>query len=730
MQVLTGGAVIFTQSKSYQIILRHVFSKSGRPPAFGWQPSFQEDFDMEPSDDEVDFEHEIEDESSTEWGTASFDDECVPRDLEFSHMSGGTHIASRLTHATFTTNEERSIGMSREDGQGMVSSLPSGSVCIGGAIYETQTGLDYALLEIDVDDDDDPNLISYNPCTDKDPVRVTRHAGISKMKRGLTVPVLVISSSGSVRGKLSTTAAYVSASNYEDSTAVYPVTIDKDETLEPSDRGAAVINTEGHLFGHILFGIPGSQLTYIVPMELVAIDVAAALKLDPRMNFYARPKTTLKVAARTERQKKTEFASQRFYEDVTEQEMPKRHRFRSLYCTIRDSAVKAKFFTRKPSKEQKEMNKPFDRFFFTSPLSSPPEIRDIIIRWLDFRSAMNLRQVSRQWRAAVSVNGSAISKRFLVRNPLPPLAGVLYPHHCPDMLHIQKVGHCHAVASRVADHMASWLQKEIFLHGTRFQGDIFQATKLKIKRRLVPSLFLLVHFFQHYPRTMGAAALQQKIRYTKERGFLFERMTMEHYDSRLILQTLDVMTVFVPYLKRCMRPPSKYGTVEKALYRYYKEPASDKELSAMLCIGGLNRVAKLVDMKDYDKRVTAVREYYQSLLRGCAESRPSTAFSGSTKEKSPHTAVEHDTGIQEMLVSSTPCDIDSTPPLESIWGHTARALLEERKVLWKANSYEQALKELILKENTLGDVLYREGHDLWHALEDREVQHGHIAPEA
>jgi len=370
-----------------------------------------------------------------------------------------------------------------------------------------------------------------------------------------------------------------------------------------------------------------------------------------------------------------------------------------------------------------EVAKPysFEQLFFRL----PPELRDQVIEFLDFREAMNLRQVSQQFRAAVSVNGSAISKRFLFSNPLPPLALALYPHPSPDLIHLHKVGHRHAVAWRLADHIVRWLRQDMFLYGSRFQKQQFQPKKIRMKQRLLPALLVLGKFFERcheFLESHGSPDGDRRPSLQKSAplaggtekllddtvAFPFKKEIMAHCGNELLMQTHDVALILSTFLQRTMRPSTKYGSVERT-HRYGPvKPPDEKEVAAVLYHGGLPIIVEILDLEDLDKKAAAVQTYcYASSQQ--APGPP--AYRGVTeKGRLCH--------LQTLL--------PRLPSLDDAWQTSAEAALIERRVIrgrLDLNSYTVALRQLFLDSETPADALYRNGHDLWHALSDGENRH-------
>ncbi|ORY62086.1 uncharacterized protein BCR38DRAFT_305195, partial [Pseudomassariella vexata] len=357
---------------------------------------------------------------------------------------------------------------------------------------------------------------------------------------------------------------------------------------------------------------------------------------------------------------------------------------------------------------KKKTKTTFEVLFF----NLPPEIRDQIIRLLPFRSAMNLRQVSTKWRAAVSSNASAISKLFLVRNPLPSLAQTLYPNLNQDMQYIQEVGHRHGVASRLAAHIAKWLSQEFYLHKSREQQHHFQSTKRHIQQRLVPSLFAAFHFFEMYPKHLlqhnrSHERHDSLLRRHDVAEFQFERASMEFYSNDILLQTHEIFDIIINFVRRLLSPPSYYGFWERSLRGYLKKAPRDQVYAAILCLGGLDVVVQLANISDVMQRRSAVDRFYASLPR----TKKSTPAVQSTfraevsrlfHHKAKPAAGSDKTGSIVPMRGLGEDDLrlllPLLPALNDSWHHTAEALLLEKMVVGSRGdikNYTQMLTELI-----------------------------------
>ena len=714
----TAGAVFFHRGKAFQTTVRHVFFKPESVPTDPHQPSFQNDLEMDGSDSD-DFDHDSDDSIGD-----SMDGETFCHGEPDGTLHDGSSVPSSTQGPPSFNDEEETDGRHPSE-NGKDPEVPWGVFHIGTALPETivggQRAVDCALIEVQVSSDVDPNLVSYDPLDSTKKVRVTRPARMDKTPLSGT-PVIVATSSRPVSGRLYKTLAYIKPRYQRDTVAVYPLVLDDDMSLEVGDCGSVVIQLKGSevlMFGHVVFGHPGTAMAYILPMETIIDDMAELLSPDISLQPATYPKQKLGNSIRTE------FASPKFYEDMKEVVMPEKHVIRGFLDKIVDKVGNTRTLMKR-NRQMEVVNHgySFEDLFFRL----PPELRDQVIDFLNFREAMNLRHVSLRFRAAVSVNGSAISKRFLENNPLPPLAQKLYRKESPDLAHIHMVGHCHAVAWRLADHMVQWLRRDMFLYGSRFQRQQFQPKKVRMKQRLLPSLFLLGRFFE-----MCHDFLEEQVQSGADANskadhipitFPFKGQVMADCSDELLLQTHDVAVVLFTFLRRAMRPPSKYGSVERVLRHGSMKAPSDKEIAAVLYHGGLETMVNILDLEDLDKKAAAVRSYcasphqpVEAVLKLSSSGRRRIGLNSESNGSVTITVTEKSQPLKLYPL------LPRLPDLDHIWLPSAEAVLMERRVIRgrrDLNTFPVAMRELIPESETPADKLYKEGHDLWHALSDSE----------
>ncbi|KAK1759817.1 hypothetical protein QBC47DRAFT_373119 [Echria macrotheca] len=711
----TAGPVFLYRGKAYQTTVRHVFFKVEETTSSALESAFPSDLDLDDSD--------------TDDTSGFIDCKTFCNTSACGTLNGSSSVAFTLQGPALLADND--VEVTQLSDKGKDPEIPRDVSFIGSAVLASvesaNRAVDCALFEVHLSRDDDPNMVSYDPTDSSKKVRITRPVDINRIPVS-GIPVVVATSSRPLTGKLfKTGVAYIKPRFQRDAVAAYPLKLDEGMALEAGDSGSIVFKITGSevdIFGHVLFGHLSNAWAYILPINTIVEDIAKVLDAPEGISLHPGPYQGKKV----EGGMRTEFASPKFYQDMEEAAIPEKHVFRGLRDRLCSKVGTARALLKVTGRDEGQQAKPysFEQLFF----ALPPELRDQIIDFLEFREAWNLRQVSRRFRASVSVNNSAISRRFLKRNPLPPLALALYPHPSPDLAHIHKVGHYHAVAWRLADHMVKWLRENMYLYGSRFQKQQFQPKKVRMKQRLLPSLLVLGKFFERcrgFLECQTAIGLQEATiqnsgaRSAEERGkcqrepmvFSFDREMMAGCSDDLLFQTHDTALILSTFLRQTMRPPSKYGRIERTFRCGLVKPLDEMEIAAVLYHGGLEVMVDILDLDVLDQKMNAVRKYCRDFSRPTAKPR-----------------ARHSRASEETKKSTSPAMLKHLftrlPPLDSVWSPSAAAVLLERKAIHvrlDLNSFAVALKQLFIDSETPADLLYRQGHDLWHALSDGENHH-------
>ncbi|OLN94227.1 hypothetical protein CCHL11_02900 [Colletotrichum chlorophyti] len=265
-------------------------------------------------------------------------------------------------------------------------------------------------------------------------------------------------------------------------------------------------------------------------------------------------------------------------------------------------------------------------------LALPTELQIQIISSLPLTDVLNLRRVSRAWHAVVMLNEAPIV-RYHLDCHIPAYALRLYPSTDPttaNFHHLCGLWHRLHVAAKLSFLMCEWITKEIFLRTTEAQRIEFAPQHERMRRRLIPLLFTVFHFFETYRRL--------HLQYISEHGYGLQQepyttnpievQIMNMYDDETLLRVHQVFPLVISSFCRRLRPPSYAGRVERSLRGYLKEKPADEVHVAILCIGGLRQVERLWEIKGYNSRRGAVDTWYNSVTRDPVEPAASKSRRG------------------------------------------------------------------------------------------------------
>ncbi|TRX98710.1 hypothetical protein FHL15_000052 [Xylaria flabelliformis] len=314
----------------------------------------------------------------------------------------------------------------------------------------------------------------------------------------------------------------------------------------------------------------------------------------------------------------------------------------SLEHDLRNSSVEP---TRKKSVT-------FDRLF----ANLPNELKIQIIASLPLSDILSMRIASRSWHAMITYNESAIT-RYHLQHHIPAYALRLYPEPEPSLMKLHYlcgIWHRLHVASKLSFLISERVTKEIFLRTTETQRNEFAPQYERMRRRLVPLLFTIFHFFETY-RTLH-------LEYIKEHGHglalepytlnPIEMKVMNMYDDQTLLRVHQVFPLVVSSFCRRLRPPSYVGSFERSIRGYLRDKPEDEVYVAALCVGGLRQVERFWEVKGYNKRRAEVDTWYQSVSTELVEHAPKSrrGFMGLRRKKSSLNANE---GARAAMDSTT-----------------------------------------------------------------------------
>ncbi|KAK3362053.1 hypothetical protein B0T24DRAFT_652592 [Lasiosphaeria ovina] len=383
---------------------------------------------------------------------------------------------------------------------------------------------------------------------------------------------------------------------------------------------------------------------------------------------------------------------------------------------------------------------PFDQLF----QFLPNELQVEIIASLPLSDILSLRLASRSLHALVSFNEAPIT-RYHLDHHVPAYAKRLYPISGRASLNFHYlcgIWHRLHVAAKLSYLMCEWISKELFLRNTEEKKKEFAPQRERMRRRLIPLLLTVFHFFETY-RDLHLQYLTNR----NGKGLLKEPYTvnpietqiLNMYDDRTLLRVHEAFPLVISSFCRRLRPPSYVGRVERSLRGYLREKPPDEVHVAILCIGGLREVERIWEVKGYNTRRAAVDNWYNSVTRDLADpeqpkkrrgmlglkrKKSSTLTFGKahTTEVPPtarapddSTAMNGDpargfvfsTSLSEgMPMGSLTRDqlkmlLPDLPVLQKIWSETAEAMILDRKIVERSSDIRrnaQILTDLIRED--------------------------------
>lgn len=330
---------------------------------------------------------------------------------------------------------------------------------------------------------------------------------------------------------------------------------------------------------------------------------------------------------------------------------------------------------------------------------------------------MHLRLASRSLHALISLNEAPIV-RYHLDHHVPAYAKRLYPvpENSPLNFHyLCGIWHRLHVAAKLSYLICEWVTKEIFLRTTEEKKQEFAPQRERMRRRLIPLLFTVFHFFETY-RDLHLKYLEEHGGFglLKEPYTLnpIEEKIMNMYDDQTLLRVHQIFPLVISSFCRRLRPPSYVGRVEGALRGYLREKASEEVHVAILSIGGLRQVERFWEVKGYNARRVSVDAWYNSLaepeskkrrgLMGLGRKKSSMAIgkqaahdaatvtrnSWDATSPSPNfnnfvfnTSLSAGMPMAPLSKPQLSSLLSDMPTLQQIWLTTAEALILDRKIV-------------------------------------------------
>lgn len=389
--------------------------------------------------------------------------------------------------------------------------------------------------------------------------------------------------------------------------------------------------------------------------------------------------------------------------------------------------------------------KPFDELF----IGLPAELQIQVIASLPLSDVLNLRLSSKAWHVLVTANEGPIVRYHLEKH-IPAYAKRLYPPPDDplkvDFHYLCGLWHRLHVAAKLAYFICEWATKELFLRNTEQQKLEFAPQRERMRRRLIPLIFTIFHFFETYRAKHVEYLHKNNGRGLSQTPYTLNPIEVEimsGYDDRTLLQVHQVFPLIISSFCRRLRPPSYVGRAERAIRGYLRDRPTDEVHVATLCVGGLRQVERFWEVKGYNARIGVVDNWYQSITKepvdSSSGSKPRRGFMGlgrkkstvdfreATTSSSSHQGRERgssdvrSTRRNSGLVFNTslaagmpmgPLSRDSLrliladlPILQRFWLTTAEALILDRKIVERASDIRRNAQVMVdlIQEDGMGE---------------------------
>ncbi|KAF4964630.1 hypothetical protein FSARC_7472 [Fusarium sarcochroum] len=292
----TAGPIILQDGKCYQLTAAHAFRHAREPEHLFSQQKVEDDCDFDGMSD-IETGDESQDDEMTSRGSvtpgeADFDKASFVASLDT--FSGENHSSLRSEspssdhlgsgHDSFLSVESTEDGFNLRELD--VSQLQFFGKLIFSSVTGTSPSLDYALIETSRTDENFEKS-SLNGTFTGSLVPSIGEIGSDDISIiAMTSPYRL------VEGRLTATPSYIRLPEQRTFQQVYPIRLGK--PLNDGDCGTAVFGKfDGHLYGHIVAGGPGTSIAYIVPAREVSRDIQAHLgfglaQMQPRAEQHSK----------------------------------------------------------------------------------------------------------------------------------------------------------------------------------------------------------------------------------------------------------------------------------------------------------------------------------------------------------------------------------------------------------------------------------------------------------
>jgi hypothetical protein len=353
----------------------------------------------------------------------------------------------------------------------------------------------------------------------------------------------------------------------------------------------------------------------------------------------------------------------------------------------------------------------------------PTELRIYILRELHYIDILSLRLASRSFHQLIEVNEAQIVRHHMEYH-VPRHILELYPPPLDlNLKFLTSLAQRQWLSCNMAQHLAEYISKQI--QGRSLAGNEYlRLQHLRIRRRLVPLIFTLFHFFERYRyKLLAETYVDNKVSCTViGKHSPIQQEIMEAYNPALLLRVSQTYHLLLYLLYQRLTPPNRafsFTRPSEALDQSFEDG-----IVKLLIVGGIRQVERIWSIKNRSRRrkemekwVTGLQSRGNSPRHGnSAKPQKGQAIDGEGSRDSTTTfGHEHIPPAFELLASHLPDSamsrlISVLPPLRAVWVSSARDLILAKGL----DTADVGVWELFIDELISGD----DSEDEYEHLED------------
>ncbi|KAH0538046.1 hypothetical protein FGG08_005358 [Glutinoglossum americanum] len=354
--------------------------------------------------------------------------------------------------------------------------------------------------------------------------------------------------------------------------------------------------------------------------------------------------------------------------------------------------------------------------------SLPAELQICILRELFYVDILSLRLASRSLHQLIDVNEAQIVRHHLEYH-VPPHILELYPP--PSELNLKflsGLAQRQCLSCNLAQHLAEYISRQI--RRRSLSGNAHHRLRhQRMRRRLVPLIFTLFHFFERYRDSLLAETYTgNRIAYGDvDEPIPTQQEIMESYNPALLLRVSETYNLLLYLLCQRLAPPNKTFFLARARSGRSLDRPTEDAMVKLLMIGGISQVQRIWSIKNHSRRRKAVEKWVSGLEPqgnnqrqwNSAEPQPDrNPTFGREEDQNSTKALEHERehehehmpssfGLPTPRLSASAIErlIPVLPPLRAVWVPSARGLILGKGL----DTADIGVWELFIDELAAGD---------------------------